>query len=71
MCGTGTANRYGMTLGRADLSYTRPFKKFTPLTTTQSFPTGNIIFKADTGKYLARCNLCGPGTYNDSASLTE
>lgn len=33
-----------------------------------TFPTGRVNLKADTGKYLARCNGCGPSKYNDSAA---
>lgn len=33
------------------------------------FPSGNINIQADTGKYLGRCNGCGPGALPDSASI--
>jgi len=36
-----------------------------------SFPIGRITLQSDTGKYLSRCNSCGPGAYSDSASVHE
>lgn len=33
------------------------------------FPIGNINIQADSGKYLARCNNCGPAKLSDSASI--
>ena len=34
-------------------------------------PAGKINLQSDTGKYLARCNGCGPASYADSAAIHE
>lgn len=30
-----------------------------------TLPTGQVTLQADTGKYLSRCNYCGPAKYPD------
>jgi hypothetical protein len=33
------------------------------------FPTGKVELQSDNGKFLARCNGCGPSAYPDVAGV--
>ena len=36
-----------------------------------TFPVGEVVFQADTGKFMSRCNRCGPGHQPDSPAIFQ